>query len=307
MELHFKDIFYPLLVIQCSSIILHILGIYLLHRSGKTRKCDGSQPLFLVNLSIIDIMQLLVAVTTDFLFYHKQFKTARYLEYVNYGLYIIYVFYIISLTCNRFFEIYLNIHYDLYCNKFKTKSLMAMIWFLGAVCSFALITSHAHNKKLPKNFVFLSLTMDTLAVLISIITNGYILARVITIQKHQRTLTKRFHKNHTNTVPIKQKHLKKSNAAYFLVTSLVLSTFFFLLTPNLIVHFMSLGLFPISNTFVYVSYLLYAVGLFLDAMFYILLYPPVKNILRRYITRTRHQQNNISEINGVELAETTRS
>ena len=209
MELHFKDVFYSLLVIQCSAITLHVSGIYLLHRSGKTRKCDGSQPLFLVNLSVIDIMQLVVAVTTDFLYYHKKFKTVRYLEYVNYGLYVIYVFYIISLTCNRFFEIYLNIHYDLYWNKFKTKSLMAVIWFLGAVCSIALIISHARNKKLPKNFVFLSLTLDTLAVLISVITNGYILATVITIQKHQRTLTKRFCKNHLNTVPIKKKTFEK--------------------------------------------------------------------------------------------------
>lgn len=287
----FKDIFYPLLFTQCTAIILHVLGIYLIHKSREIRRRDKIQPLFLVNLSFIDIMQSLAGIATDLLELDKcctaidlleldkHCKAKRYLEYVNYGLYVIYIFFIISLTSNRFFDIYLNIRYKLYWGIFKTKVLMTSIWILGIACGILLIILQTRNVKLPKLFVLLSITLDIITLIISVITNGYILIKLIQIQKHRRRLTKRYSNESNTSSSRKQKLQEKVNCSYFLITSLVLSTILFLLIPNLIVHLMSVKLIPLSLPFVYICYLLYAFGLVMDAVLYILLFPISRKML----------------------------
>lgn len=273
MSLKFKDIFYPLLFTQCSAIILHVSVIYLIRKSRETRRRDKIQPLFLINLSFIDIMQSLAGIATDLLELHEHCKAKRYLEYVNFGLYVIYMFFIISLTSNRFFDIYLNIHYELYWNIFKTKVLMTLVWIVGIACGISLIILQIFNVELPKLFVLLSITLDIVTLIISVVTNGYILIKLIHLQKHRRRLTKRYSNESNNSSSRKQKLQEKVNCSYFLISGLVLSTILFLLIPNLIVHLMPIKLIPLSLPFVYICYLLYAFGLVMDAVLYILLFP----------------------------------
>jgi len=289
----FSDIFSTLIILHVISVLSHSVGIYLLsqiRRPVNKPSIKSNQKPLLYTLSCIDILQSVLGVVSDVLKHYDCFHVANYFEFANYGVYVIYVLFMMLLTFSRSMEVYLNIKYELYFTKRKLKIVICFIISMGTIIGIILIILTKLNITIPPKFAYVSIILDIIALFVSITTNGFILCRVLFVKNKEQST--KIHLRTTSEAANQKTPKEKQNYnAYFLFSVLVLSTLCFLLTPDLIVNLMSLGLIPISLPFYYTSLIIYACGLVADALIYITLYAPAKNILLKKISLWRRSEN----------------
>lgn len=95
-------------------------------------KISVGQKILLLNLSVTEILACFCSLVT------KVFEdTYGYLSFqrklsrtILRSFYVMYLFVMISITVDRFWEVYLNLKYPLYWSKRKMKVLMAIEWLI---------------------------------------------------------------------------------------------------------------------------------------------------------------------------------
>ena len=287
----------PVEIIQVLAVILHAVGIVALIETKPQTVCCMMEihHLFLLNLSVVDLTQALLAIITDMCDISGKDRAKIYLEYINHGFYIAYVFIMASIAINRFAEIYFSLKYPLYWNSKRTKILLVILWGLGITYSIATVIYYLlHENIVPKQASYFEIFLDATVFLISIFSNGYLIYKIFDMKKTSRQCEQRLsQRNHTKT-PISRTRSNSDKTPYFLISSLVLTMLIFIVLPNLIAHLMTFGYLRYSKTIIYLSFLFYGLGFLSDAVIYILFYRKVKQYLWRKISNFLHCKEHLN-------------
>lgn len=106
-------------VIFLIPIMLHILGLLLLYVTRHAQqRCTQFQRIYLINLSVIQILRGTLKVLFHLLMIpHSTKQAAFYLWLIQIsGAFLWYILVLVLITFDRFLEVYLNLKYRLYCS-----------------------------------------------------------------------------------------------------------------------------------------------------------------------------------------------
>ena len=277
----------PLEIIQALAVILHAVGIVALIETKPQTVCCIMEihRLFLLNLSMVDLTQALLAIITDICEISGNDRAKTYLEYINHGFYIAYVFIMASIAINRFAEIYFSLKYPLYWSSKRTKILLVILWGLGITDSIGTVIYYLlHENIVPKQASYFDIFLDANIFLISIFSNGYLIYKIFDMKKTSRQCEQRLSKKNHSKTPLSRIRSTNDKTPYFLISSLVFTMVIFIVLPNLTVHLMTFGYLKHSKTVIHLSLLFYGLGLLSDAVIYILFYRKVKQYLWKKIS-----------------------
>lgn len=288
----------PLEIVQVLAVILHAVGIVALIKTKPRTACCIMEihHLFLLNLSMVDLIQALLAILTDICDMTGKFRAKIYLAYINQGFYITYAFIMASIAINRFAEIYFSLKYPLYWNSECTKILLVILWGSGITYSIAEIIYYLlHENIVPEVASYCEMFLDATVFLVSVFSNGYLIYKIFDMKKTSRQCEQRISKrNHSKTSLSNRTRSNSDKTPYFLISSLVLTMLIFIVLPNLTVHLMTFGYLKYSKTVINLSLLFYGLGFLSDAVIYILFYRKVKQYIWRIISNFLHCKEHLN-------------
>ena len=136
-----------------TSIILHTLGLHLLHKY-RNRYQDKMQLILLINLSIIEILlPILIGIINIFL-KGTEFRRYVHIFCVVCGTLLLPAI-LIYLTIHRFLQVYLNIRYGVFWNQRKTYILLAATWVFSILFGTIVVIFHKINTDLDFDVLWL--------------------------------------------------------------------------------------------------------------------------------------------------------
>lgn len=283
----------------CIPFLLHSMGLYLL--STKTREISPCQKLYLVNLSISEILLSLTGALFSYMLAHygenhlgHKISMIAFLA-TSFPYYII----MVVLTIDRFGQVYLNVRYSLHWSEKHTKYTMAFVWIstfiVGSLFLTYLVldTTHACKNLNYFCFTFLFPLFDFMVAVITIITYTYIMKR---LQKTRRvsSMTTSLQTEETidsvKNTPTESKETKKDKKRrrdkfMLLPTLLILTFILFIEIPDLIQFFSNIGIIYKTTLLEVLCNLTYAVGYISDALIYVLLSTTFKRWLKKKLRR----------------------
>ena len=119
------------------AILLHVLGLYLLH---KPNSLEVNQKLYLIQMSILEILLIVCQNITIYLkIFVKNTVFHEYASLVSYAVGLSWNNVLIMLTFDRFLQVYLNIKYVLYITERKTKIIIFFCYLVGICFGLLLI------------------------------------------------------------------------------------------------------------------------------------------------------------------------
>ena len=166
------------LLFYSIAVILHSIGITLLLKLRRKR----NQDIIILHLSVSELFMCLLDIVQNILSRddYVTVMTSRVKSYViivNCCFFVVPSFLIIiTLTIDRFLEIYLNIKYQLYFNKKKLKVILTVHWVLGSILGTVLLVvrlTHGTHARLVI-FMFIFPALQAIFLIIAIITYAYI-------------------------------------------------------------------------------------------------------------------------------------
>lgn len=111
-----------LVILSITSIGLHCLGIHLLR---STPSIHPNEKIILINLSITEITHVFVSDSYQlFLLFSSTEMPVRYTRICVYVTGFAWVYIMVSLTLDRFLQVFLNIKYDIHVTQKKIKATM---------------------------------------------------------------------------------------------------------------------------------------------------------------------------------------
>ncbi|XP_066932247.1 uncharacterized protein [Clytia hemisphaerica] len=166
------------LLFYSIAVILHSIGITLLLKLRRKR----NQDIIILHLSITELFMCLLDIIQNILsrddyVTEMTSRVKSYVIIVNCCFFVVPSFLIIiTLTIDRFLEIYLNIKYQLYFSKKKLKFVLTVHWVLGSILGAALLVvrlTHGTQARLVI-FMFIFPTLEIIFLIIAIVTYAYI-------------------------------------------------------------------------------------------------------------------------------------
>ena len=276
---------YTGIILYCIAAILHIVGFCKLKRS-KTDTHPPTQRLCLLFLPLSEVAVCLSGIVSRLL--RLSYPTCSCLSYITlwkYGLVdSLYISVMIVLTFDRFIAVHLNIKYHLYwCT--KRMCMVFILLFLIAAIAASVLTFYPRTwaGKMQVFYVFMWPVYDCTYIFITILTYSYLFYKVKINRSRERKTLQELSSNHNSTVErVKksQQQQRKLWKGFFLPTLLIVSFLCFWALPDLIFCIFEWLGQSISEEFSMYLFMLYPVGVNVDAICY-LLYPLIRVCKRR--------------------------
>ena len=283
-----------ILLLGILTALLHGTGLLLLTRA-KDRHVHGNQKYLIIALSLVELGFVASSVIRESIFYATGSRKDSVGLYVSlYSTVIMgfmYYFIMFVITLDRFFELRLNIKYQLHWNKNRTKNGLILVSFIVNVSWIVLscisllyqqptIVLNIHNKVHKMCYLYFLPVMDTIFIIFAAIVYSYIFFKLHQNRKKEDALRKQLGWNETTTsLNLK---VKRYCVPFWIIITFIL----FSIVPNILqlISFVYLECFhEYINS---VSYVLYRLGFIADAMIYILNLSYVKIKLREFKRNT---------------------
>ena len=275
------------LFLYSIAILLHLLGLFLL----SNQKQSSNQDIIIMNLSVAELGMCMFDIVQNILSRLPQHDLNNNIIIVaGCGFFVIPFLIIVTfLTLDRFFEVYLNIKYQIHFNKFKIGAILALAWITGIITAVTLLYKklryHVNVRTLIYKYMFP--TLETTLFIICVLVYGYIYYKYRKSKKpkhstsHFRSrpmfsnskiypLQKNSHKRKYSTVFKKRKFF----APFLIIVTLIL----FVIVPDML----NLYLFYIyektdCKAWSNILLSLYSAGFIVDAVIYVF----IQNHVRR--------------------------
>lgn len=163
------------LLFYSIAVVLHSIGITLLIKLKRKRHQD----LIIMHLSVTELFMCLLDMTQNVIMRNNYVtpvtsEIVKYVILVNCCLFVVPSFLIIiTLTLDRFLEVYLNIRYHLYFRSDKVKWILVTNWIAGAALGAVLITLRAVKGTKSLKIVYLVIFPCLQVVFLGIATVTY--------------------------------------------------------------------------------------------------------------------------------------
>ena len=266
-----------ILLFGIVTALLHGTGLMLLTRA-KDRNVNGNQKYLIVALSLVELGFAASSVIRESIFYAAGSRTDSVGLFVSlYNTAILgFMYYCImfAITLDRFLELILNIKYQLYWNKNRTKNTLILVSCIVNVSYIVLsciilsyqqsrMVLNIHDKICKMSFLYFSPVMDTIFVMFAAIVYSYIFFKLHQNKKKEEALRKQLVCNET-TKNISLK-INKYRVPFWIIITFML----FCIVPDILQLISLVYLKYINEYFHSASYALYRLGHIADAMIYI--------------------------------------
>ena len=292
-----------LMVLYITNIVLHSIGLYLLHCLRKSGDGDV-QLVYIMNLSTVELVISVLNLILNMLYmfpYHdtaaliRMKQTNEYLTIVIHTM-LSFVFYMcmILITLDKMLEVWLNIRYSIYCNAMKAKYLMYFTWVIGFIIFVIIITTYLLLEFPYHKFnVYCFLIFDFSFITIAVVSYSSI------FYKYKET---RMHPSGNRNNGQSRRSLLKIflNSRFYISILLIASFILFMIVPDLIYVFVLIqnGLRKHAigtafqdhihkNALEQVVSLLYTISFLCDGTIYILMQTNVRRLLWRKLRMMR--------------------
>lgn len=281
------------LVIRLVAISSHLFGLYLLYCS-KLTKINPSQRIFLINLSISEIMLCCFGIIEHLTHHYEYDHIGHHFKLFHWsGLCSAFLCIMIILTLDRFFESYLSIRYPLYWSSKRAKHVVATVWSVSLLFSLATLIYQPTNEVLERFCsLYLFPTLELIFLLVTMLTYGYIL---IKLQEHNSQIEAT-----SNTLlsaeQFQQNRLKKRNMSLtvhrkrrikglILPSAIIVTFILFMVIPDQIYFYCYLHHKTMDNQLTTTLVYVYCTSYISDAFIYIFLSHHVRKTLSNKLRR----------------------
>ena len=266
-----------ILLFGIVTALLHGTGLMLLTRS-KDRNFHGNQKYLIVALSLVELGFVASSVVRESLFYATGSRTDTVgliaSLYNTAVMGFMYYFIMFAITLDRFFELRLNIKYQLYWNKNRTKNTLILVSFMVNVSWIVLsciilsyqkptMVLNIHDEIYRMYYLYFCPVMNTIFVIFAATVYSYIFFKLYQNRKKEEALRKQLGCNKTTrNVNLK---VNKYRVPFWIIITFIL----FCIVPDilLLISFVYLECF---HEYIHSSsYVLYRLGHIADAMIYI--------------------------------------
>ena len=269
----------PLIIVSLFGVItilLHITGLVLLSKEEK-RNINGNQKYLLIALSITELAFVPPSVIHETIFYITGNRknniglcASLYCIIVNGSAYYFIMF---ALTLDRFLELRLNIKYNLYWNKNRTKKTLILVccmlnvaWVVLLCIIFSYqepgLMLNIHEKIYLVLLSYLVPVVDIVFIISATSVYSYIFFKLYKNRKAEQALIKQVRRNESNTNCTFK--VKRYRVPFWIIITFML----FWIVPNILLR-ISFS-YPVFHEYFLSVYLgLYATGPIADAVIYI--------------------------------------
>ena len=270
MELTFVILLIAQTIFSVIAIILHGLGLYLLHRPNPI---EVNQKLYLGNMSILEILMILFQNITIYLdTFNRNPVFQEYALWILFAVGFSWNNVLIMLTFDRFLQVYLNIKYTLYITERRTRCIIFSCYLIGIYFGLTLVLVNVllHIGFWIARSCFYPM-YGSLVVIMFAVTYLY-------IYKEIRKMSHRVQStNH---------RINRQRRGIFIPFWIILTYISSILIPGIAFAFA----FDTLNSIRYMSYIwrfFWIVGFIADALIYTLFNEPIKKIFLRLINRKK--------------------
>ena len=162
------------LFLYSIAILLHLLGLFLL----SNQKQSSNQDIIIMNLSIAELGMCMFDIVQNILSrLPKQHFNHAIIIVTGCGFFVIPFLIIVTfLTLDRFFEVYLNIKYQMHFNKLKIGAILALAWITGIITAIVLLYKKLryHLNVRALIYKFMLPTLESILFVICVLVYGYI-------------------------------------------------------------------------------------------------------------------------------------
>ena len=298
-----KQLVYFEFILYSCAIVLHSIAIVLIRSTQKSDSIfTNIQRMYLVNLSIVEILLSLTFVGNKILYtYYPNYETVKSLRFILHVthacfLSLWYMSIMILITIDRFLTVYLNLRYRMYWPTRNSRiALIAAIAFSASLTFVNVFCSDTSEWDLNKIYTIYNTppVHDVLFGVLIVLTYGYLYSRI----RHYR----RFDVSPqaiTNTVTLpttadtlpslnvhydkRQTDMKKLKKKFYLPTLLIVSFILFWDVPNGVHFHYYKDQMEIPKTLHLVIDSLYPLAIASDACIYIFATPSIRvKIIRK--------------------------
>lgn len=303
-----------LLLLNILNVAFHFTGIALLVsyskscRSKNASKCH--QHFYLINLSIsegtlnaFEAVRLILQHSTE-----SSSKTIERIRYylliINFtGVWIVVVFTLFGMTIDRLLCITLELQYQAYWNRSKSKRLLLIGWFISClICIFVTIANHFELFDWEKVFfLYVYNCINAAFISLSVITYILIFKKYRSSQTFRANSTVRPRSNMYSTdnianiskrrrTNLKRKEFSSSffvfiKSRFYIPIMLVLTYILFITIPDLIYLIYGRHAEPeIQNRILSGCWISYAIGNMSDVVIYVFLQPSIRRTLQQKLS-----------------------
>ena len=120
------------IILSFFGIILHVFGIYCL---SKVKRRNNNQKIILTNLSIIEILSMIVAVLFRLLLFYTNEFDIGFTITLGFDTLLYFAFYLsmIFISFDRLLCSILHIKYDYYITSKRVKKVILAIWVISII------------------------------------------------------------------------------------------------------------------------------------------------------------------------------
>ena len=286
------EIFKSLELTMCFfSMVVHAVGLYILHSLRGSLDINQTQRIFLFNLSLSEFMMMSCEPFKTILEWTNHMVPHHYVAIIQLGGFsLMYYLSMIYLTIDRFFQMYLNITYPLYWSERKTRCLMAAMWVISFVLTVILWVFY-QVEKIEYNdilYKYLFPICEGVFLIIAIVTYCYIIHTALRSRQSRKKVNVISH-----IVPVRssipqisqrttkdvEKHRGRTffkNSTFYVPTLLIITFIIFMILPDLVYMFSLYGAFSVNRNGKAIIFLTYFFSFTVDAFIYIFLSPAVR-------------------------------
>lgn len=286
-------------IFPCVGFIFHGTTLWLLRK--KHVNSTINQKIILLNLSSVEISICCCDFTRWAVYCSIGSSNLAYESAVTvfYCFLLTYLCIMITLTIDRFAQIYLNIRYDLYWSVRKTKYLMKFLWIctflLASILLFLVNLKLERSQMVTKMFgVWIVPPAFSLFLLIVVFTYIYIAKKIIQTRRFDKRFSVRSRSSHASSGTKLPNRVKTQSGLrirdVLTPTLLILTYILFVMVPVFVLYLAKRKIIP--ATFQQLRNPLLYIGCFADAIICILLSTTVgKKLTSRNPKRNKEVQN----------------
>lgn len=258
-------------------LVVHTLGIYLLLKVKKNRFYNPTQRIYLINLSISEILVCVLKMLHRVFFLFGYKKISDYIDILQTsGAFLHYMLIMCLLTVDRFLEVYLNLKYPVFWNKQKTliSLIISMVLSLLLALAVCILYWKNHPKSLNIASLYIWSSSEFGFLVIAVITYTYILKKLykkrkpvsITKEKANKSISIQCLTDNKKELQILEKRRKK---VFYLPAFLIMSFLLFWVVPDMIDFYHAITDKTISVKLNIVINVCYIIAITSDAFIYV--------------------------------------
>lgn len=282
------------LVVCVVSMSLHAVGLYLLCCLRGSPNLNGSQRIFLMNLSLAEFCVMFCELVKSVAMLIPSDAGRDFVSILQLaGFSLISYFAMIYLTIDRFFELYLNLKYPLYWNERRSRHLMTSMWVFSTSIALAIcfLFQYCNVDYIRICYIYFYPTLEALFLVVALFTYGYVIktsCRVISTRMKILPLQEVFDSKTVAVLKCKTDRRFEvfRHPTFYIPTSLVVTFIIFLVIPDLLYLGNILTKTYMSDQYEAAIFMTYFISFTCDAVIYIFLSPPVRCLfLKKFFRR----------------------